>query len=447
MLNRPRSQWGFRSASGPLVLGPGVMSGRFALGLVLLVVTGVAPSSAKDEARVEVDRGAEEAYEVIDMSPDDRASWSLRNLIAPITSIFHGGPGYWYKPRRIEVDTTPPGGSVDLFYVRANFQKRFEQGEAPLTVLLPPRIEAGPRDSLTIRAFREGYRQKSVTLKVTSRQNRVTLDLDPLPNTLRAFSHRYFGGRASLAFLTEELVEFRVQKADDGFTLILNETAISPEAAASLESVRSPLIASAYAQQLGEDLLVKVTLNESARQDRTDLRSRQSYDAPRDLHDFSLDLVPSDGAAEAVARARAALARLASEHITGCAMHFDRALRGKLDAGALSRALTPRGAFTDRYLRAAMRRLGELTPGGVVEFNGSARFSPTVPIELEAALSQAGDAQGYLALLRRFVAELEGEEYRRETLRSLIAPELDAARFDAMVDESERRERDCRRAS
>ena len=36
----------------------------------------------------------------------------------------------------------------------------------------------------------------------------------------------------------------------------------------------------------------------------------------------------------------------------------------------LSRALTPRGAFTDPYLRAAMRRLGEVSPGGVITLGG-----------------------------------------------------------------------------
>ena len=76
-------------------------------------------------------------------------------------------------------------------------------------------------------------------------------------------------------------------------------------------------------------------------------------------------------------------------------------------------------------------------------FSSGAQFNTAVPIELEAALSQAGGAEGYIALLRRFVGELEADEHRLETLRSLIAPELDAASFAVLVAESEAAERDC----
>jgi len=380
--------------------------------------------------------------EVIDMSPPDRVGWSLRDVFAPLTGLFLGGPSYWYEPRRLEVETTPPGGMVDLFYVRSNFQKRFEQAEAPVTVMLPKRIEAGPRDSLTIRAFREGYRQQSVTVKMSGREDRVVIDLEPLPNTLEAFSYRYFASRSSLTFITKELLEFRVQEAGDGFTVVLNETARSQEAKAAMEGVHSPMIEEVFGQQLGEDLIVQVALAADA-QGRSEVRSRQAFDAARDLYQFTVDVVPRDGGAEAVQAAIAALAAMGRAQVTGCALAFDRALHEHLDAGALDRALTPSGDFTDRYLRAAMRRLGEVTPGGVVQFNDGSRFNPTVPIELEAALSQPGGAEGFLALLRSFVAKLEPEEYRRETLRSLIAPELDPAAFDGAMDAAVAAERSC----
>jgi hypothetical protein len=91
-----------------------------------------------------------------------------------------------------------------------------------------------------------------------------------------------------------------------------------------------------------------------------------------------------------------------------------------------------------------MRRLGEVTPGGVVSFTDGSRYNPTVPIELEAALSQAGGAEGFLALLRSFVVRLESPEFERETLRSLIAPELDPAGFGEAMDRAEQAEATCR---
>jgi hypothetical protein len=411
------------------------------IGLAILLGLAVAPAaSAAEPTDAAADR------EVVDMSPEDGVGWSMRNVFAPITSIFLGGPSYWYSKRELDVETTPPGGFVDLFYVRANFQKRFEQAETPVTVLLPPRIEAGPRDSLTIRAFREGYRQQSISLKMSDRRDRVVIELDPLPNRLEAFSHRYFAGRSTLSFLTKELPEFRLQEAEDGFTVVLNETAKSPEAAAAIEGVRSPIAAEAFAQQLGEDLLVTVNLTPEYRK-AVELRSRQTRDAARDLYEFSVDLAPKDGGARSVQRAIDALARIRTDDVTGCALRFDETLRSRLDPGALSRALVPQGSFTDRYLRAAMRRLGEVTPGNRVSFQSGERYDPTVPIELEAALIQAPGAQGYLALLHEFVAEMEPEAYRSEALRSLVAPELDAKSFSEDLAAAERAERECRSSS
>ncbi len=51
---------------------------------------------------------------------------------------------------------------------------------------------------------------------------------------------------------------------------------------------------------------------------------------------------------------------------------------------------------------------------------------------------------GYLALLRRFVSELESEKYWRHTFRGLVAPEVASTRFASMMETAEIRERRCR---
>jgi hypothetical protein len=390
------------------------------------------PAGAEDD---ELER------EVVDMAPDDRVGWSLRNVAAPLASLFQGGPSYYYKQREIQVDTTPSGGWVDLFYVRKSFQKRFEQAQAPVTVLLPPRIHAGDRDSLTIRAFREGYRQKSITIPAASRRKEVVINLDPLPNTLKAVAHRYFAGRSTLVFMTTESPTFRVQEKKGGFTLILSETARTSEAAASISGVGSPMLKGAKSQQLGEDLVVKVEFRED---DEVQLRSKLASKGARNLYAFSLDVLPAAGRGESVADAQEALSKLETNQVIGCNLDFDRKMRSLINKGDLSRALTPRGAFTDPYLRAAMRRLGEISPNdGIVEFGSNTAYRPEVPIELEAALSQAADARGFLVLLRQFVSELEAPDYRRETLRSLIAPELDPMSFGVIMDKAEQAEQEC----
>jgi hypothetical protein len=380
------------------------------------------------------------AGETVRLVPDDRAGFRGRNLFAWLR------PGYNYGERYIDVTTTPPGATLDLFYVRSNFQKRYEQTEAPARVILPKRVEAGPRDAVNIRAFLDGYRQREVSIRVSSAQKQVHIDLEPLPNRLEAVSHTYFAGRASLAFLTKESPTLQVQEVEGGFRVVLSETARGEDVGATLDELRSPLIESVEGLQLGEDLLVRAKLAPGvsvSKGGNYDLLRRQSRDEVRDLWVYHLDLVPADGGVQAVARARAALAELTPADASGCAARFDQSLRSSLDPAALARALAPRGSFTDPYLRTAMKRLGEVSPGGRIAMADGSSLNPASPIELTAAMSQPADALGYLALLRTFVAKLEPPDRQRDTLRGLVAPETDATRFDAVFDQAERAERQC----
>jgi hypothetical protein len=381
--------------------------------------------------------------ETVELIPEDRAGWSAQHLVAPISGLLRGDPGYWYKPRKIEVRTTPPGAALDLFYVRRNFQKGYEQADAPALLVLPSRIEASSRDSVTIRAFMDGYRQAEVNVKVRSGQEKIVIDLEPLANSLVAVTHLYLAGRASLSFLTKEALTFRVQQRDQGYAVVLLQTGNTSEATDGMKGLRSALVASLRAQQLGEDLVVRIGLTDRARDVEVDLRSRQDYDPVRRLHSFSLEVVSPDGGATSVRRARAALARVEPQHVSGCAARFDGALRARLEPSALARALAPKGAFTDAYLRAAMKRLGEVSPGGAVVLTDGTTYRTSIPLELVAAASQAAEAKGYLALLRRFVAELESPAYRRGTLRGLIAPEVSPAGFETLMDEAETAEQRC----
>ena len=390
----------------------------------------------------ESSRGEDSTGEVLDMSPESPASWGLRYLSAPLVSVVRG-KDYMYATRQIVVHTTPADGYLDLFYVRSGFQKRFEQAESPVTILLPSRLKTGSRDSLTIRAFAEGYRQKSITFRLNEKVGDVELNLVPLPNRLDHVSSRYFAGRTTIAFLTDEALTFRLQEASDGYGIILTETAISEDARTSISEIQSPLIGNSYSQQLGEDLMVKLVL--SAGSPDLEVRSQQSYDAPRDFHVFTVSLVPSGSNSGRVQRAMAALARLNRADVSGCALTYDTALRNALDPGSLARALRPNGSFTDRYLRAAMRRLGDLSVDHSVEFVDETQLRPESPLELEMAMSNSAGARGYLALLRSFVAGLEvGQRERVESLRSLLAPELRPNQFNEILVRVQAQEKECR---
>ena len=394
-------------------------------------------------ASAEVDR---EAAERVDMRPETPPSWSAKHLAAPVVALFRGA-GHMYGERSFLVETTPSSAYLDIFYVRSGFQKRFEQAESPALIVVPSRVRSGSRDAITIRAFAEGYEQSSVTIDTDGRLKDLVIDLEPLPNSLEAVDYRYFAGRSTVTFMTREALTFRVQDSDTGYSFILNQTAIGPEALRVVEKIRGPWIAEAYHQQLGDDLMVSLVLNESAQKIEMDLRSRQLYDAPRDLHVFEIDLVEADSSAESVERALAALKQVRQSDITGCAAEFDSILRAQFDAGSLSRALRPRGAFSDRYLRAAMRRLGEVSIDQVVEFEDGAQLRVESPLELEMAMANASGAKGYLALLRRFVNRNETDALSRgEAIRSLLAPDLDTDEFASRLAVAEEAEAVCQRA-
>jgi hypothetical protein len=203
------------------------------------------------------------------------------------------------------------------------------------------------------------------------------------------------------------------------------------------------MLKSVKAQQLGEDLVVRVALTDAARARKVETRSRQSFDPVRGLYTFSLDLVAPEDGATPVQRAQAALREIPAGAVTGCAQEFDASLHEQLDPSALARALAPSGGFSDPYLRAALKRLGELSPDGELTLLDGTRFHAAIPIELSAAASQAAEVKGYLVLLREFVARLEPASDRRESLRGLIAPELGVASFAAVMDKAELREQTC----
>ena len=386
----------------------------------------------------------EPAFETIDMRPEIPPSWSPRHLSAPIVSLFRG-PSYMYKERSFLVETTPSAGYLDIFYVRSGFQKKFEQAESPVTVIVPSRVESGPRDSVTIRAFAEGYEQSSVTLDIDGDLKDLLIDLEPLPNMLESVDYRYFAGRATITFMTREALTFRVQDSDTGYSIILNQTAMGPEALRVVERIRGPRIAEAYQQQLGDDLMVGLVLREDARGARMDLRSRQSYDAPRDLHVFEIDLVETDASANSAERALSVLKQIQASDVSGCATVFDSALRSQLDPASLSRALRPRGTFSDRYLRAAMRRLGEVSVDHVVDFEDGTQLRIEGALELEMAVSNASAARGYLALLRSFVDQNEVNAMaRQQALRSLLAPDLRTDEFESRLTAAEAAEVACK---
>ena len=115
-----------------------------------------------------------------------------------------------------------------------------------------------------------------------------------------------------------------MQQEGEGFALFLSESSMSEQAGRTLSNVANGLVAESFGQQLGEDLAIRVTLRDDLGGE-IELRSRQAYDAPRELYIFAIDLVPKDGGAAAVGGALEALARRKAAYLSKCALRFDGA--------------------------------------------------------------------------------------------------------------------------
>jgi hypothetical protein len=317
----------------------------------------------------------------------------------------------------------------------------FEQVRAPLEVELPSRFVAHRGDALSVHAFVPGYEPVRVTAPLHGSAERLEIDLEPIANSVEIAGYRYLAGRGALTLLSRAELDVRVSDAARELYLVLPGTALGEEAGRVLDSLGSPQMEGVTAIQLGRDLVLQLRLAGEARDERPALRIFTGFETARQLHRTVLDL--SRPESRATRRALDGLARIRSEAVSGCALRFDAALRESLEPTHLARALTPSGDFIDPVLRAALRRLAELTAGGDIRLTDGTRLNPDEPVEFEAALGQSQEVKGLLALLRALAAQLASAEQRSAVLRGLLAPELDQGSFDERRAEAERSEREC----
>src|SRR5512143_3646792 len=99
---------------------------------------------------------AEGTVNQVDLIPAERAAWSPKNLGIGVTSVL-GGWSYWYAEREISVETVPANADLRLYYIRSNFQKRFEQSHSPALVKIPPRVDMTYKDAVRFHAIADGY--------------------------------------------------------------------------------------------------------------------------------------------------------------------------------------------------------------------------------------------------------------------------------------------------
>jgi hypothetical protein len=369
----------------------------------------------------------------IDMSPNEPRSFGLRNVAAGATAML-GGWNYWYKERVVEIETVPSDAGLQLFFIRQNFQKRFERVEPPIRVRLPSRIATTGKDSFALRVAANGYSTKEMSIKVNDVPDRLVVKLDPLPNSLIALTQTHLGGRTTLTFRTTKEPELRVMKSRgfSGFTISLSETANQIPSGANISG---GWIEGLEVTQVGEDLLVRVETKGS----EVEARSKQSFDPVRREHVFGVDLLKEGSRRLTAQQVRADLERVPFSIDDGCALQFEDVFRSEMDLEVVARGLRPSGSIADLYRREAMLRLGRSDQGRVRTLAGEL-FRTGSPIELELALQSGATVKGYIALLAAFAGTQPDPPL---AMRSLVAPEMGAEEFDPIYERADRVRSSC----
>ena len=194
----------------------------------LLALTLLVPLSALAQGRPDADADADAdpdpELQEIEFIPAEPVNWGIRNVVAMLTAPFLRS--YWYASGSVRIETVPAHARLELFYIRANFQKLFRRVDPPVQLALPSRIMTTSRDALTVRVAAAGYKTREYTYAVTEVPQRLVIELEPLQNALTFLALTDLANRTTLTFRTDEEPEFRVTKGrgQPGFILSFRET-------------------------------------------------------------------------------------------------------------------------------------------------------------------------------------------------------------------------------
>lgn len=366
--------------------------------------------------------------EQIDLYPPEQVMWGPRNLIAGMTSVL-GLWGYWYRPKHVLIETVPADAHVSLYYIRGNFQKRFERVHAPIVVDLPSRINSSSADTFRYRVAKDGFLVVEDRFPVHDVPDKLLIELAPLPNSLVFVGQTHLADRTTLTLRTTEEPQVRMAKGSNAkdFTIALSETANKLEETPDL---KAGFLAGVELQQLGEDLLLRVATTREG----LEVRSRSSRDPVRREFVITLDLIPPGTRMITAGDISQELAAVPFTGASRCDARFEAVLRERLDRSVTTRAFRSSAPVIEYYQKESMRKLGRLDTGRVHGISGET-YRIGSPIEFEMAMQSAPEIRGYLGLL--------GVVARRQDdpatfLRSLLAPDMSQADFEAIYQAANR---------
>ncbi|MCZ6463227.1 MAG: hypothetical protein O7A09_02730 [Proteobacteria bacterium] len=352
-------------------------------------------------------------------------------------------PRFYFGERLLEIETTPPGAYLDIQYIRRGTQLERLEARSPATVELPSRFSAGAVDVVRIRAHAPGYVRGGAVVDVRSSTDHVRVDLEPVPNRLLGVRHRSLAGRDVVSLVSREPPVLRTRRTPDEVSVVILDTSAEEGVSEAVAGLQSSFFQSVEPVQAGLDLILTFRLSDAARDAGVAMRTFSAEDPVRGVHLTRLDWSVPDDRAAWVERVQKALARMGPDDVSGCASVFESTLRAALTPEAMLAGPAGAPAFLRPVYRAALRRLATLSPDAVLHLTDGSSLDATVLLELELALQQVDRIEGYAALLRALVRELERAPARRTAAHGLLAPNIPAARFSEAWDSAAASETRC----
>ncbi len=359
----------------------------------------------------------------IKLVPDNQIQ-SRVPLILTVLRPFH-----YYRSRQVTVDSTPPGAELDLAYLRRGSQLMYHRGQAPLEVVLPTRLQSASADRLLIRGFLPGHERTRMSLSIDELGNEeLVLELPPLPNQVTAVLHGSLAGRSVLELRSDEPPTLRVSEDAGGYTVVLVRTGLESALSEQLSTLDDPQL-EVDARQLGNDLVLRLGFGTAG---PLELRHRSTVDPVRGGARTRIEL-EGEAAAGRSERLLAAVASMEAPSGDVCQGAWEQALRVELSDRELSGLLGRDDHPYRATLRAALRRLAELSPDRTLHTTGGTALVSGSPLEFELAWSRSAEIDGYLRWLHDVAQRIEPEDEGTRAFRSMVAPGWEVGRFDRLL--------------
>ncbi len=362
------------------------------------------------------------ADDPVQLVPDHNINTDVPLLITVLR------PFHYYRERRLTIDSTPPGAQLDIAYLRRGSQLMYHSGRAPLEVVLPTRLQSSSADRLLVRGFLPGHERSRRSVAVSEVDESLQLTLAPLENQVTDVAHGSLAGRSVLELRSDQIPTVRVAEDGDGWTIVLVRTGLSELLTEQVAALRDPQLRF-EARQLGDDLVVSLRRQGPG---PLELRHRLLGDPSRSESRTRIEV---DGP-EARLRAERLLA--AVDGMTtwpdgGCDELYEGVLRQGISDRGLSGLLGHDDHPYRATLRAALRQMARVSPGGNLRATNGDTLTAATPLEFELAWTRSAEVAGYLSWLHAFSLRVDPADDGALPFRSLVAPDWGPDRFDALL--------------